>query len=313
MRILITGGFGFLGGRLAIHLAQAGYSIVLGSRKDVASPPWLPQSEVMQTDWDDVEVLKHCCKAVDVVIHAAGINAQDCVADPVAALAFNGVATARLVSAACSAGVKRFIYLSTAHVYSSPLVGNITEETFPRNLHPYATSHFAGECVIRSANQRNEIEGIVVRLSNAYGAPVHMNVDCWMLLINDLCRQAATTQSLILRTSGLQRRNFISLPDVCQAISCLLFANISNLSTGIFNVGGYWSPTVWEVACLIHERCSTILNFEPRLIRIAPHKNEHVVGLKYCCDALHKIGFQPSASNVEEIDHLLDFCKTSFS
>ena len=44
MRILITGGFGFVGGRLAVHLAQAGYQIVLGSRNANSPPVWLPQA-----------------------------------------------------------------------------------------------------------------------------------------------------------------------------------------------------------------------------------------------------------------------------
>jgi len=76
------------------------------------------------------------CDGVYVVIQAAGMNAQDCAADPVAALAFNGVATVRLVMAASRTGAQRFISLSTAHVYASPLAGTITEATYPRNLTP---------------------------------------------------------------------------------------------------------------------------------------------------------------------------------
>ena len=156
MRILITGGFGFVGGRLAVHLAQAGHQIVLGSRNASSPPIWLPQAEVVQIVWEDDRTLEHCCDGVDGVIQAAGMNEQDCAAGPVAALDFNGVATARLIEAASRAGVKKFIYLSTAHIYASPLVGTITEETFPRNLHPYATSHLAGEHAVLSASSRGD-------------------------------------------------------------------------------------------------------------------------------------------------------------
>jgi UDP-glucose 4-epimerase len=144
-RVLITGGFGFVGGRLATYLAQKGHHVILGSRITSISPAWLPHAEVIQIDWDDEVALEHICSQVDVVIHAAGMNTQDSTADPIAALAFNGLATARLVTAACWKGVQQFIYLSTAHVYANPLVGVITEESCPRNLHPYATSHLAGE------------------------------------------------------------------------------------------------------------------------------------------------------------------------
>ena len=139
MRILITGGLGLIGGRLGQHLHQAGHQVILGSRNTCNPPDWLPQAEVAETDWKVDSSLEQICNGVDVLIHAAGMNAQDCVADPVAALEFNGLATARLLASAICAGVKRFIYLSTAHVYASPLVGTINEDTCPRNLHPYAT------------------------------------------------------------------------------------------------------------------------------------------------------------------------------
>jgi len=125
-----------------------------------------------------------------VVILAAGMNAQDCLANPVAALDFNGVAIARFVGAAARAGVKRCIYLSAAHVYASPRVGNISEETCPKNLHPYATSHLSGEYAVLAANDRREMQGFVLRLSNAFGPPTSREVKCWSLVTNDLCRQA---------------------------------------------------------------------------------------------------------------------------
>ena len=82
---------------------------------------------------------------VDVVIHTAGMNAQECASDPEQALAFNGTVTADLVSSAVKQGVQKFIYLSTAHVYKEPLVGTISESSQTTNTHPYATSHLAGE------------------------------------------------------------------------------------------------------------------------------------------------------------------------
>ena len=119
----------------------------------------------------------------------------------------------RAVAASVAAKVKTFIYLSTAHVYGHPLSGSITETTTPNNQHPYATSHLAGEKALLFASGGGEIDGIVLRLSNIYGVPTHKNVDCWMLLVNDLCKQVVTTQRLVLRSSGAQRRNFLTMND----------------------------------------------------------------------------------------------------
>ena len=114
MRILITGGFGFVGGRLAVHLAQAGYQIVLGSRNASSPPVWLPQAEVVQIVWEDDRTLVRCCDGVDGVIQAAGMNAQDCENDPLQALVVNGEQTSNLVKASVKQNVKQFIYFSTS-------------------------------------------------------------------------------------------------------------------------------------------------------------------------------------------------------
>ena len=313
MRILITGGFGFVGGRLAVHLAQAGHHIVLGSRKDLAAPTWLPQAEVAQIAWDDTVALECSCSNVDVVIQAAGMNAQECAANPVAALGFNGVATARLVAAASGAGVRRLIYLSTAHVYANPLVGSITEETCPRNLHPYATSHLAGEHAVMSASQRGEMEGIVMRLSNAFGAPMDKDVNCWMLLVNDLCRQAVKTRKLVLKTNGVQERNFIGLTDVCRVAERLAIDNGVPTQPGVFNVGAGESQSVIAMAQLIQKRCAEILSFEPVLQIVASVADSHFQSLIYRRDNLAASNIRCNGQeNLTEIDNLLRYCHSAF-
>ena len=78
MRILITGGSGYLGSRLAVYLTNLGHHIILATRKIKSNPQWLPSAEVINIDWNDREALYNICKGVDQVIHAAGINSQDC-------------------------------------------------------------------------------------------------------------------------------------------------------------------------------------------------------------------------------------------
>ena len=314
MRILITGGFGFVGGRLAMALLQAGHQIVLGSRNVISPPVWLPQAEVVQIVWDDDSALDHSCNGFDVVIQAAGMNAQDCANNPVAALAFNGVATARLVAAACRAGVQRFIYLSTCHVYASPLVGIITEETCPRNLHPYATSHLAGEHAVLSASQRGQIHGIVLRLSNAFGTPMHKDVNCWMLLVNDLCKQAVQTRKLVLQTSGLQQRDFIGLTEVCRVAEYFSVGHSESKPTGVFNVGAGMSQSVLAMAQFIQQRCVHVLGLKPLLQCVEEGVNEQHPTLTYRPDNLAALGINSNGlDNTAEIDSLLRFCQTAFT
>lgn len=309
MRVLITGGFGYVGGRIAHHLQQAGHQVVLGTRCESHSPAWLPQAEVMQTHWHDTQALTQICEKVDAVVHAAGINAQDCAADPVAALEFNGLATARLVTAAANAGVGRFIYLSTAHVYSSPLVGNISENTCPRNLHPYATSHLAGEQAVLAASQRDEVEGIVLRLSNAFGAPMHVNVNCWMSLVNDLCRQAVTNGKLVLTSNGLQLRDFITLEDVTKCVKHFISLPLSSCSDGLFNLGSESAVSVYDMALLIAARCQIVLGYTPTIERARPAVVQQHLPLRYGVNKLKSTGFTFKNKFENEIDTALKLCQ----
>ena len=308
MKVLITGGFGYVGGKLGQAMITEGIDeVVLGSRIQTESPPWLPQASVRLMYWDSDMSLAESCHGVDAVVHLAGMNAEDCAANPAAALAFNGVNTARLLTAAEQTGVKRFVYLSTAHVYASPLRGIIDEQLCPGSLHPYATSHRAGEDVVRAARARGGIEGIVLRLSNSYGAPAHPNVNCGMLLLNELCRQAVTTRRMVLRSSGLQRRDFIPLSDACAAILHVLHLPGPRLGGGLFNIGGNWAPTVWEMACLVRERCGMMMGYRPVLERLAPVHGETSPELEYRWEPLRQSGFKPVFAREQEIDQLLKF------
>ena len=308
MRILITGGFGFVGGRLGQHLQQAGHQVILGSRSPKNLPSWLPSGDVVRIDWDSEFNLEQVCSGAEVVIQASGMNAQDCATDPVAALEINGLVTAKLLAAATKVNVRRFIYLSTAHVYANPLIGKISEDTCPQNLHPYATSHLAGERAVLSAIHRGEIEGIVFRLSNAFGLPMHNDVNCWMLLVNDLCRQAVDTGKLVLHSNGLQQRDFITLQDVARCVEYFTDLPVN----GLFNVGGDCSLSVYEMAQLVAARCKIVLNFTPPIERVEPKLEDVSIPLEYCIEQLKSTGFKLQGKLEDEMDSILSFCLKPF-
>jgi UDP-glucose 4-epimerase len=309
-RILITGGFGFIGSRLSQRLTISGYKVVLGSRKARETVDCMPEIEVVRIDWDDNFLLRQKCVGFDVVINAAGMNSQECESNPLAAFEFNGLATGRLLKAAISAGVKRFIQLSTVHVYSNPLQGEITEETCPRNLHPYATSNVAGENFILAANNQGLIDGLVLRLSNSFGAPLNKNANCWMLLINDLCKQATISRKIIIKSSGLQQRDFISVGEVCRAIE--LLCSYDTKKKYIFNLCSGLSTPVFEIAKFIQERCQVVLGFKPDLYFEGYKNNEKNNHLHIRPINLEKLGIQINHDMTNEIDNLLKFCCANF-
>jgi UDP-glucose 4-epimerase len=311
MRVLITGGLGFLGGRLGDYLIESGFDVVLGTRiKYDKILEWSPSATVLQMMWDNISSLESACEGVDIIVHAAGMNAADSKSSPTEALKVNGLYTANLLYSAISSGVDKFLYISTGHVYKSPLSGNVPESNKLENIHPYASSHRAGEDIVRYAHQQQQIGGIVTRLSNGYGPPMHKNVDCWMLLVNDLCRQAVETGRLVLKSSGVQSRDFIPMTSVCEIFSSLITKDKHTIGDGVFNIGSGQSMSVWEMACLTQKRCEVILNQKIPLSRTETPYN--APNLKYRINKLMDTGISHKIDHVDEIDRLIDFCIKKF-
>ena len=313
MRILVTGGLGYLGGRLAQYLAiDKSNTIILGTRNRITSIDWLPQARIVNILWSSNTELEKICIGVDVVIHLAGMNANDCSKDPLSALQVNSLATSRLLQSAINQNVKRFVYLSSAHVYDSSLKGKITEKSAVKNLHPYASSHKAGEDAVTFAHLRGEIEGVVVRLSNSFGAPADINANCWSLVTNDLCRQAIEYGKMTIKDSKMQRRDFISLTNFCRAINHLIRLPNAQLENGLFNIGGEWTPSIIDVATILSKRIYKLLGKKIDIEAQSLNKDLITLSLDYDISKVKSTNFKLINNRNDEFDDLIRFCNDSF-
>ncbi len=308
MRILVTGGFGFVGGRLAEYFSKLGHRIILGSRVQRSTPPWCEGAEVVQTIWGNPDELERVCSGIDLVVHSAGLPAPECEMNPVRALEFNGVETARLVRAAVAQKVSTFLYFSTAHVYGSSLVGKISEDTPPSNYHPYATSHLAGEGSVLWANDSGAMRGLVIRLSNAYGRPVTKSVNCWSLVVNDLCRQAVQTGVMELRGNYDEQRDFISLTGVGQTIEKVL---CDSSLRGVLNLGSGMSMSLGQISRMIQDVCQQELGFMPDMIWDESLRRQSQ-NLDYGRGVLVSSGICPMDDPLREMKELVLFCMRAF-
>ena len=250
MRVLITGGFGFLGGRLGKYLSSLGYEVILGSRKERIKPKWLKKGSTVKLDWESHDSLLKICEGVDIIVHAAGLNAIKSKLDPKLAFKVNGDFAKSLFLAAETRGVKKFIFISTAHVYKPNIEELIDENSPTTNKHPYAESNILGENLILSS-ENNEIEKIIIRLSNSFGAPERKKADCWNLVINNLCREAIDRKSLTINGPSDNCRNFITMTDVCYGIEFLIKEN-KIYNSIIFNLGDK-TKSIYEMALLISD------------------------------------------------------------
>lgn len=301
MNILVTGSKGYIGGRLCEHLQQhSRHRVLRGTRL-------AERDDEIITDWSSSLALEDACTGMDAIVHLAALNAANCASDPALAVEVNCVYTERLLQAARRRGVRRFVYLSTAHLYGA-MLGTLKEDSPLKADHPYATSHRAAEDAVMAAST-GDMSGVILRLSNAYGPPVRQDVDCWMLLMNDLCRQAMLTGTMRLHGNGMQRRDFITMSDACRAIQHVLEIPVGQYA--IYNLGGNWSPTVLEVAQWIARRYRSVFGKEPNLVRPVTTGTPDPA-LNYCCSALAETGFVAEDNREAELDALLMYCKKAF-
>lgn len=311
--VLLTGGFGNLGGRLSSYLCQQQkFDVRLGSRKSRNAPLWAPDAQIAKFDLLDLSSLDMSLSGVDVVIHLAAMNDVECTKDPELAHATNVGGTQNLLRSAINAGVSRIIYLSTAQVYGSPPTGRVSESTIPHPQHPYGTTHLEAEHLLQEVHNLGQMTGIRVRCANGFGAPMDSMLKIWHILVNDLCRQATEHGTLTLKSHGDQERNFIPLHDVCRGIFHLINLDSPNVGDGLFNLGHRESTSVWEMAQRIASRCGAILGFTPPIIRPAIESNEMSQSLDFRSDKLLATGFVLRGDLDSEIDNLLKFCAKEF-
>ena len=106
MRILVTGGTGLVGGRIAKYLNSKGYEVIVGSRSKINnSSNSLKRIKYIQLNWQNKNNLIKSCDEIDIVIHAAGMNYNDCHINPVEALNVNGVNTANLLHSSIESNI----------------------------------------------------------------------------------------------------------------------------------------------------------------------------------------------------------------
>ncbi len=317
MKILITGGSGYIGGCLGEYLRKKGHNILLASR-DISNNGSHISSGVdfVQVFWNDQNSLNKVCSDVDVVIHTAGMNKKDCSENPFDALMFNGVATANLVRAAVDNSVPKFIYLSSYHVYSNPLQGEIQESNCLCNYHPYAISHRVGEDAVLAASEQGLIDSIVLRMSNGFGTPFRPEVDCWTLFVNDICRQAVETNELLIRSNGQELRNFIPVKEICNIIDFLIKNQAkenSAIRQNLINIGSDSNMSLLEMAKTIQYRCFKVLGLETEIINDQTKLIKPIPEFSFNLNRLYNLGYKTKFDTESEIDNLLIFCLKNFS
>ena len=302
--VLITGGSGYLGGRIAAHLERLGCQVRIG--KSVES-----DSNGFPIDLTDDHSINGACDGISSIIHLAAMNAQSCDNNPEKALLINGLGTLKLLKAAKKNRVSKFLYFSTAHIYGSPLIGEINEELLPRPLHSYSITHRVAEDYVIVEAYQQGLSATIFRLTNAVGSPITPQANCWMLVANNFCRQVVTSGSIKVYSNKFLQRDFIPISSICSVVSSFLDSNA--LDGEIVNLSSGAAITLQSLVIMIVDRSEVVLGFRPRINFLGNSIETDISELIISNSKLSNLGFKIDNNLSDELDQLLLNCNKWFS
>lgn len=238
MRVGLTGATGLIGSAIASGLAASGHAILAIGRGEGAGVRHdLAAGAALRPD-----ALRGC----DAIVHAAGVIDED-FSDRERAFAKAISGADALATAARAAGVRRFVYVSSAHVYG-PLEGRIDERSAVNPLSDYAIAHFASEQIVRRCAVAAGSGALLLRPCAVYGTPPSLERFArWTLIPFDFPRQALAGR-IVLKSAGLQRRNFVA----ADAIAAMVAGWIRSGESGVkvANAPGPEEMAVYDFARL---------------------------------------------------------------
>jgi UDP-glucose 4-epimerase len=174
MTILITGGAGYIGSHVVQELVEQEQSVIVldnlstGFRHAVPAKATLCIGDVRDEDLVTSLIAKHGVKAV--MHFAASTVVPESVVNPIAYYKNNTAGSLALLNAVVQAGIKHFVFSSTAAVYGNPDVQLIGEDLAARPMSPYGTSKLMSEMMLRDTGLAHDLKYIVLRYFNVAGA-----------------------------------------------------------------------------------------------------------------------------------------------
>jgi UDP-glucose 4-epimerase len=270
MSVLVTGGAGYIGSHMAHTLIEHGEKVVILDNLSTGVQRLAPaKAEFIHGDVGDRRLVSRILleHGVDCVIHFAGSTVvPDSVRDPLTYYANNTVSSRELISACIDAGVRHFIFSSTAAVYGVTGRHTLDEnaETSPTN--PYGRSKLATEWILQDAAAASSMRYVALRYFNVAGADplgrTGQSTPRATHLIKRAC-QAALGQHRYLDIFGVDFpthdgtgvRDYIHVSDLVSAHTLALDYLRDNGESAVFNCGYGRGFSVREVICAVEAAC----------------------------------------------------------
>lgn len=240
MKVLVTGGAGFIGSHLVDHLLDDGHTVIVldnlstGRMENLSANRENHGLQFNQVDINDFNKIRPYFKDVDWVFHLAALaDVVPSIRNPIGYHRSNVDGTFNVLEASRLSGVRRFIYIASSSCYGIPDVYPTPETAEICPQYPYALTKYLGECCAMHWCRVYNLPVISLRLFNVYG-PRARTSGTYGAVFGVFLAQKLNNQPFTVVGGGNQTRDFTFASDVVEAI---ILAVKSNLSGEIMNVG----------------------------------------------------------------------------
>tara|TARA_B100000963_G_C22638529_1_gene679027 strand:- start:7098 stop:8036 length:939 start_codon:yes stop_codon:yes gene_type:complete len=271
MTVLIIGGHGFIGSRLRnfLSLHNQPFKFTSSKRKDSRLNNFF-QLDLANLEGLDKNSLKNIFCGVDTTVFLPSLNAKESSNKKHLAKTIKVQGAKFCLEKSIYFGVKRFINISSCHVYGANLAGEYDEYSDTNPSSNYAENHAVAENELIELSKGESIKCNSLRLSNGVGCPIDSNTDCWMLLINDLCKQLVTTGKMELYSPPNIARDFIPISLIESIIFSLACGKV-NLEEKVLNLTSANAIEIHRIASMIKINSKKILGKHAKVyFRSAP-------------------------------------------
>lgn len=307
MRLLVTGGAGFIGSNFIRHMLAAypHYEIInldaltyAGNPDNLAGLEKNSNYRFIKGDITDAATVRHVfAKGVDVVVNfAAESHVDRSILDPSRFVRTNVLGTQVLLQEAKDAGIQKYVQVSTDEVYGSLGQAGYFRETSPLKANsPYSASKAGADLLVRAYHQTFDLPVNITRCSNNYG-PYQFPEKLIPLMII----KALGDEPLPIYGDGLHVRDWLHVEDHCRAIDLVIHRGVPG---EVYNVGGHNERTNLDI---VRELLAQ-LGKSQDLIEFVRDRPGH--DFRYAIDAskLTALGWRPRYSFVAGLRDTIDW------
>jgi UDP-N-acetylglucosamine 4-epimerase len=244
MRILVTGGAGFIGSNLAeyllnkpgVELVRVFDNLATGSLKNIQQFESNPKFEFVQGDIRDFETCLDACDGIDLISHQAALGSVPrSINDPLTTNDVNISGTLNIFTAAKEKEIKRVVYAASSSTYGDHPGLPKVEDKIGNPLSPYAVTKFVNELYANVYARTYGTEFIGLRYFNVFG-PKQNPDGPYAAVIPLFIRAILNNEPPVMNGDGEHSRDFTFVGNAVHANDCALFANDPAAVNQVYNI-----------------------------------------------------------------------------